>query len=141
MLRNWCIGLCAGGIFCSIIQMLSPPKRTEKVLKFACCLLFCLCFCLPLIGAKLPEVTFNESAFSASASWYSYGELNDGVEFLIMKKLTAAGVKAKSVTVDVESETPKAVVEINRSQSVAFILIENCIRENFNMETEIVFSD
>ncbi len=140
MLRNWCIGLCAGGIFCSIIQLLSPPKRTEKVLKFACCLLFCLCFCLPLLGAKLPEVAF-QSAFSTSASEYSYRELNSGVEFLIMKKLTAAGVKVKRVTVEVQSETPMAIVEINRAQAVAFILVENCIRENFDMETELVFSD
>ena len=58
-----------------------------------------------------------------------------------MKKLTAAGVKVKRVTVEVQSETPMAIVEINRAQAVAFILVENCIRENFDMETELVFSD
>lgn len=141
MLRNWCIGLCAGGIFCSIIQLLSPTKRTERVMRFACCLLFCLCFCIPLIGAKLPEIDFKVPGLTSSPTGYSYGELNGGVEFLIMKKLTEAGVKVKSVTVDVESENPKAVVEINRSQSAAFILIENCIKENFGMETQIILSD
>jgi len=141
MLRNWCIGLCAGGIFCSVIQLLAPQKRTEKVMRFACCLLFCLCFCLPLIGAQIPAVDFNDSDLTDSSAGYSYDKLNDGVEFLIMKKLTAAGVEVKSVTIDVESENPKAVVEISRSQSAAFILIENCIRENFELETEIIFCD
>ncbi|HNX14689.1 MAG TPA: hypothetical protein PK854_08145 [Oscillospiraceae bacterium] len=141
MLRNWVIGLCAGGIFCSIIQLLSPTKRTERIMKFACCLLFCLCFCLPLIGAKLPKVDFKVPKLTSSPAEYSYGELNGGVEFLIMKKLTSAGVKAKSVTVDVKSENPKAVVEISRSQSTAFILIENCIKENFGLETQIILSD
>lgn len=141
MLRNWCIGLCAGGIFCSIVQLLSPTKRTERVMRFACVLLFCLCFCLPLIGVKLPEIDFKMPKLISSPAGYSYTDLNGGVEFLIMKKLTSVGVKAKSVTVDVESENPKAVVEISRSQSAAFILIENCIKENFELETEIIFSD
>ncbi len=141
MLKNWCIGLCAGGIFCSIIQLLSPTKRTERVMRFACVLLFCLCFCLPLIGAKLPEIDFEAPKLTSSPTGYSYNDLNGGVEFLIMKKLTAAGIKAKSVTVDVESENPKAVVEISRSQTTAFILIENCIKENFNMQTEIIVTD
>ena len=141
MLRNWCIGLCAGGIFCSIIQLRSPTKRTERVMRFACCLLFCLCFCLPLIGAKLPEIDFNAPQLTNSNTGYSYRELNGGMEFLIMKKLTQAGIKAKRVTVDVESENPKAVVEISRSQSAAFILIENCIKENFGLETRIILSD
>ncbi|HOP10340.1 MAG TPA: hypothetical protein PK629_02510 [Oscillospiraceae bacterium] len=141
MLRNWCIGLCAGGIFCSIIQLLSPTKRTERVMRFACVLLFCLCFCLPLIGAQLPEIDFNMPELTDSAAGYSYGELNGGVEFLIMKKLKTIGVDAKSVTVNVESENPKAVVEINGSQSAAFVLIENCIKENFGLETQIILSD
>lgn len=140
MLRNWCIGLCAGGIFCSIIQLLSPTKRTERVMRFACCLLFCLCFCLPLINSQLPKIEFKGSD-TASTAGYSYGELNGGVEFLIMKKLTAAGVKAKSVTVNVESENREAVVEISRSQSAAFILIENCIKENFGLKTRIILTD
>ncbi len=141
MLRNWCIGLCAGGIFCSIVQLLSPTKRTERMMRFACCLLFCLCFCLPLIGAKMPRLEFDVPELTNSDTGYSYGELNGGVEFLIMKKLAAAGIKAKSVTVDVVSKNPAAVVEIRRSQSMAFILIENCIKENFGLETRIILSD
>ncbi len=110
-------------------------------MRFACCLLFCLCFCMPLIGAKLPEVDFEVPELTGSSAGYTYRELNGGVEFLIMKKLADAGVKTKSVTVDVNSENPKAIVEISRSQSTAFILVENCIKENFGLETQIIVTD
>lgn len=117
-LRQWGLGLCCGAAAAGIVQLLSPPTATGRLLRIVVGVFLLCCLAAPLGSFALPEVQHESGLqqqagsaaaeeFGAAADRVFYASAAQKLEQLARKKLAEMGINEAEVTVYINETTTR----------------------------------
>lgn len=150
LVKEWSTIICLAAIVCTILELICPNGKMEKIVKFVLSS-FMLCAFISPIANTVPKISLELSnsskhqcdpSFKEKISKQTLNVCRDNIVNLAKKELGRHNIKAKKINVLMDTDDSgsisiiKVVVYLNEKESHKDV--KKFLEDNLGIETEII---
>ncbi len=151
LVKEWSTVICLAAIVCTILELICPNGKMEKIVKFVFSS-FMLCAVISPIASTVPKISLEfsnsskhqcDSSFKEKISEQTLNVCRDNIVNLVKNELDKQNINAKKIDVLMDTDNSESIsiikVVIHLSEKESHKDVKKFLEDNLGIETEIIY--